>query len=55
MRKTYMQPHMEVINIELEGAIANVSGVNGLDGVTFSKDNPNSFSKEGELYWEEEE
>ena len=49
-----MQPHMEVINIELEGAIANVSGV-GLEGVTFSSENPTEFSKECELYWEEEE
>ena len=55
MRKTYMQPHMEVINIELECAIANVSGVNGLEGVTFSSENPTEFSKECELYWEEEE
>ena len=46
---------MEVINIELEGVIANVSGVNGLEGVTYSSDKPTSFSKESELYWEEEE
>jgi hypothetical protein len=55
MRKTYMQPHMEVINIELEGVIANVSGVNGLGDVTFSSENPTSFSKERDSFWDEEE
>ena len=55
MKKTYMQPLMEVINIELEGVIANVSGVNGLEGVTYSSENPTSFSKERDSYWDEEE
>lgn len=55
MKKTYMQPRVEAIDFELEGVIAAVSGVEGLDGVTFSSENPDNFAKNHDSLWDLDE
>lgn len=59
MKKTYMQPRVEAIDFELEGVMAasgnGVEGVEGLDGVTFSSENPDNFAKNHDSLWDLDE